>query len=103
MLQRHDRDLRMAAAQEVRRVRLRLCAHRPQGAGRAMGRRGVVRRVLRLSGEPRSLALHRRHARGEAADAGDVRVRDANGRTWTGPAMMILCDDARGYFAFSYG
>src|SRR5262245_51930145 len=37
-----------------------------------MGRRGAVRRVRRISGQPRSLALHRRHAGGEAAERGGV-------------------------------
>ena len=32
MLPRRHREFRLAAAQEIRRVRLRLCAHRPQGA-----------------------------------------------------------------------
>ena len=44
MLHRRDRGARMAAAQEIRRVRFRLRAHRAQGAGLAMGRRGAVRR-----------------------------------------------------------
>src|SRR5687767_5407337 len=35
-----------------------------------MGRRGAVRRELRVSRQPRPLALHRRDARGEAADGG---------------------------------
>ena len=48
----------------VRRVRLRLCADRAQGAGLAMGRRRAVRREPRLPRAPRALALHRRHARG---------------------------------------
>ena len=66
---------RLAAAQALRRVRLRLCADRAQGARLAMGRRGVVRRELRVSGFARALALHRRHARGEAADGGGVDQR----------------------------
>ena len=37
---------RMAAAQALRRVRLRLRAHRAQGAGLAVGRRRAVRRVV---------------------------------------------------------
>ena len=67
-----SRTLRLAAAQELRRVRLRLCAHGAQGARLAMGRRRAVRRIVRLPGQPRALALHRRHARGEAADRGGV-------------------------------
>ena len=66
------RAVRMAAAQALRRVRLRLRAHRPQGARLAVGRRGAVRRVRRVPGQPRSLALYRRDARGEAADRGGV-------------------------------
>jgi hypothetical protein len=42
---RRHRRRRMAAAQAFRRVRLWLCAHRPQGARLAVGRRGAVRRV----------------------------------------------------------
>src|SRR5215475_11711701 len=37
-----------------------------------MGRRGPVRRILRLSRQPPTLALYRRHARGETADRGHV-------------------------------
>src|SRR5262249_34318282 len=59
-------------AEEIRRVRLRLCAHCSQGAGIAVGRRRAVRRILRLPGKPRALALHRRDPCREAADAGDV-------------------------------
>ncbi len=44
------RAVRLAAAQALRRVRLRLRADRPQGAGLAMGRRGAVRRVRRVPG-----------------------------------------------------
>src|SRR5690606_5141149 len=47
-----------------------LRAHRAQGAGLAMGRRGAVRRVVCVSRLARALALHRRDARGEAADGG---------------------------------
>ena len=49
MLHRRNRAVRMAAAQALRRVRLRLRAHRPQGAGLAVGRRGAVRRVRCVS------------------------------------------------------
>ena len=45
MLHRQDRGVRLAGAQEIRRVRLRLCADRAQGARLAMGRRRAVRRV----------------------------------------------------------
>ena len=48
VLHRRHRAARMAAAQALRRVRLRLCADRAQGAGLAMGRRGAVRRVVRV-------------------------------------------------------
>ena len=72
MLHRRDRAARMAAAQALRRVRLRLCAHRAQGARLAVGRRRAVRRVVRVPGEPPALALHRRHAGGEAIDGGGV-------------------------------
>ena len=54
---------------KLRRVRLRLRAHRAQVAGLAMGRRGAVRRELCVPRAPRALALHRHHPRGEAADA----------------------------------
>ncbi len=50
MLHRRDRGARMARAQALRRVRFRLCAHRPQGAGLAMGRCCAVRRIRRRSG-----------------------------------------------------
>ena len=59
-----------SAAQALRRVRLRLCAHRAQGARLAMGRRGAVRRELRVSRFARALALHGHHARSEAIDGG---------------------------------
>ena len=59
-------------AQALRRVRLRLCAHRAQGAGLAMGRRRAVRRILCVSGQPRALALHGHHAGGEEADGGGL-------------------------------
>ena len=67
MLHRQDRGVRLAAAQEIRRVRFRLRADRAQGAGLAVGRRRAVRRVLRVSRQPRALALYRHHAGGEAA------------------------------------
>ena len=74
MFYRRHRADRLAAPQALRRIRLRLRAHRAQGARLAMGRRGAVRRELRVSGQPRALALHRRHARGEAADGGGVAL-----------------------------
>ncbi len=46
VLHRRHRADRLAAAQALRRVRLRLRAHRAQGARLAMGRRGAVRRDL---------------------------------------------------------
>ena len=49
-----------AAPQALRRIRLRLRAHRAQGARLAMGRRRAVRRELRVSGAPREMALYRR-------------------------------------------
>ena len=49
MLHRRDRAAGLAAPQALRRIRFRLCAHRAQGAGLAVGRRGAVRRKLRLS------------------------------------------------------
>src|SRR5271157_3482165 len=70
----------MADAQELRRVRLRLCADRPQGAGLAVGRRGAVRRILRIPREPRSLALYRRHPRGQTLDRGGARLTAASDR-----------------------
>ena len=57
---------RLSAAARVGRVRLRLCADRPQGAGVAMGQRDAVRRKLRLPRAPRALALYGAHARGAA-------------------------------------
>ncbi len=72
MLHRRHRADRLAAPQALRRIRLRLRAHRAQGARLAMGRRRAVRRELRVFGQPRALALYRRHPRGEAADGGDV-------------------------------
>ena len=69
---RRHREGRLGAPQALRRVRLRLRADRAQGARLAMGRRGAVRRELRLPGQPRALALHRRHAGGEEADGGGV-------------------------------
>ena len=48
-----------------------LTVHKAQGL--AMGRRGAVRRELRVPRQPRALALHRRDAGGEAADRGGVR------------------------------
>src|ERR1043166_8034266 len=62
----------MARAQALRGVRLRLRAHRAQGAGLAMERRRAVRRILRLPGHARALALHRHHSRGAPADGGGV-------------------------------
>ena len=64
---------RLSAPARIRRVRLRLRAHRPQGAGVAVGRRHAVRRKLRLPRAPGALALHRADAGGEAADGGAVR------------------------------
>src|SRR6185437_8683089 len=37
-----------------------------------MGRRGAVRREFCVSGQPREVALHRYHPRGEAAECGGV-------------------------------
>src|SRR6202011_5642181 len=65
----------MARAQALRGVRLRLRAHRAQGAGLAMERRRAVRRVLRLPGHARALALHRHHSRGAPAHGGGVRPK----------------------------
>src|SRR5690606_23784004 len=45
------------------RVRLRLRPDRAQGAGLAVGRRGTVRRELRVPRECRALALYGNHAR----------------------------------------
>ena len=72
MLHRRHREARLAAAQALRRVRLRLRAHRAQGARLAMGRRGAVRREFCVSRFARALALYGRHAGGEAADGGGV-------------------------------
>src|SRR5450830_761881 len=72
MLYRRYRADRLAAAQALRRIRLRLCAHRAQGARLAMGRRGAIRRELRVPRQPRTLALYRRDARGEAAHRGGL-------------------------------
>ena len=43
-----------------------LTVHKSQGVG--MGRCRAVRRELRISGQPRPLALHRNHPRREAAE-----------------------------------
>src|ERR1019366_2864996 len=82
MLFRRHRTDRLGAPQALRRVRLRLRAHRAQGARLAMGRRGAVRRELRVPGKPRALALHRRDKGGEAAHRGGliaVAFRRASG------------------------
>jgi hypothetical protein len=65
----------MEIRESLQGVRLRLRAHRAQGAGLAVGRRRAVRRVRRLCREPRALALYRRDARGQTADGGGVRSR----------------------------
>src|SRR3954453_8317883 len=44
-----------------------------------MGRRGAVRRELCISGQPGEMALHRHHARGEAAERGGVTCRTTRG------------------------
>ena len=48
VLHRRHRETRLAAAQALRRVRLRLRAHRAQGTRLAVGRRRAVRRTLRF-------------------------------------------------------
>ena len=68
LLQRRYRGHSVGAAQALRRVRLRLCADGAQVAGVAMGRCRAVRRELRISGQPRALALYRHHPRREAAE-----------------------------------
>ena len=68
----------LRAEARVRPVRLRLRPHGPQGPGLAMGRRGAVRRKLRVSRTQRPLALHR-------PDAGR---RDRHGRGVTDPAGL---------------
>src|SRR5262249_12684142 len=73
MLYRRHRPVGLGRAQTLRRIRLRLCVDGPQGARFAMGRRRFIRRIQRISGQPRSLALHRRDAGGEAADRGGLR------------------------------
>ena len=80
VLHRRHRADRLAAPQALRRVRLRLRAHGAQGAGLAMGRRRAVRRELRVSGQPRALALYRRHPRGEKVDGGGVAAASAHSR-----------------------
>ena len=50
----------------IRRVRLRLRAHRPQGSGLAMGQARALRRELCVSRYARALALYGHHARGGA-------------------------------------
>ena len=61
-------------ATRVRRVRLRLRPHRPQGAGVAVGLGRAVRREPRVPRAPRPLALHRAHARGAPLDAGALTI-----------------------------
>src|SRR5262249_50448262 len=46
-----------------------------------VGRRGAVRRVRRVPGQPRSLALHRSDAGGEAADRGGVTFQNTSFRS----------------------
>src|SRR5262245_9302203 len=90
MLHREDRGTRLAGAQEIRRVRLRLCVDRAQGARLAVGRRGAVRRILRVSRQPRALDLHRHHARREAPDRRGVtpNVLGSAGPTGQGRKTM---------------
>ena len=54
LLRRHRRGADHARAAPLGRVRLRLRAHRPQGAGLAVGRRHALRRELRLPRAPRA-------------------------------------------------
>ncbi len=68
-----EAEIPFALRKELRRIRFRLRAHRAQGAGFAVGRRCALRRILRLPGAPRPLALHRRNARRAAPDAHPVR------------------------------
>ncbi len=74
----------------------RLCAHRAQGAGLAMGRRDALRRILRLPRTSRALALYGRDARGEEADAGDVALVQTQtssrcGRS-SGSGLSVCCE-----------
>ncbi len=57
----------------IGRVRLWLRAHRPQGAGVAVGRRHAVRRELRLPRAPGALALHGPNPGGAEADGGPMK------------------------------
>ncbi len=61
-------------ATRIRRVRLRLRPHRPQGAGVAVGLGRAVRREPRLPRASRPLALHRADARGAPLDAGALTI-----------------------------
>src|SRR5690348_18238917 len=70
MFLRRHRTGGLAAAQTLRRVRLWLCAHGPQGAGLAVGRCRVIRREFRIPRKPRALAVYRGDAGGETADGG---------------------------------
>ena len=75
-------ELAYASAPRVGRVRLRLCAHRPQGPGVAVGQRDAVRRELRLPRASGALALYRAHPRGRQADRG---ARESAGRALIPP------------------
>ena len=66
---------RLSAPARVRRIRLRLCADRAQGAGVAMGPCDAVRREFRLPRASGALALYRADARIEATDGGAVMAR----------------------------
>ena len=69
-----EADLPYRDATRIRRVRLRLRPHRPQGARVAVGLGRAVRREPRVSRASRPLALHRAHARGAPLDAGALTI-----------------------------
>ena len=66
VLRRDGGRSRLSDQARVRRVRLRLCADRPQSAGLSVGRRAPVRRELRFPRAPGALAPYRAHSGGEA-------------------------------------
>ena len=67
-------ELSFPLRREFGRVRLWLRAHRPQGAGVAVGRCYAVRRKLRLSRAPGALALYRPDPGRAKADGRAVRA-----------------------------
>ena len=92
MLYRRHRGVRLAAAQSLRRVRLRLRVDRAQGARLAVGRRGAVRRIRCVPRQSRSLALYRRDTGREAADRSWCGVPNQPRRTQAGRSPLPLAE-----------